>query len=544
MNEIKSTFYHFQPLHLETNLFIQLFFTNFKKDNLKTLSTKIYPKWIESYMKVNMGLYNTKINLNLNIDNSHFIELKKFFNKNKFNNIDLSNYCDEENFSIYLLYDFNLKYFILGYEISFKYPKEITNIIFNPSNDFYNYIRNITVEDGTNNKISSWFILLKKSIYKTISNMCKDVIGFNENSVIIEPNTCNITHVISDIEKKDCKLLMKNLKTINENAERLEFEKENYLKVNNGDLYLFKSRFHTIFINNEKNLYRYIPIQFYMQYMWFYSISLNKLIKELENYGNIKNLSKEQSNSNNYIRSSIIKNIIYIFSYNSNFKTTIENDVSIYLYCEKKWHIEHTLTQLKDTIAYFQEIINKSKVEENKKLLTKIDTLKKINTTLTLSNEIDSLTRAFNRNAFNKDIEKKIEQNSLLGLAFIDVDFFKKINDTYGHPIGDEILKFLVNTIFQSMRNNSIKGKVYRYGGEEFILLIEGIEKLYVLGFLDFLRKEIEETYITIEDKTIKFTISIGVSFLEQNDTIDSLIKRADINVYKAKQNGRNRLEY
>ena len=156
---------------------------------------------------------------------------------------------------------------------------------------------------------------------------------------------------------------------------------------------------------------------------------------------------------------------------------------------------------------------------------------------------LDNLTQLANRNYIEREIQSRFEEkkrfNMPFGILFIDIDHFKKFNDTYGHDVGDDVLKFIANTFIANARPFDIYG---RWGGEEFIGVIRNINEkdLELMG--DRLRLLIEHSYIIRENKKLYVTISIGGTLVNENDTIDSLIKRADTLLYKSKTAGRNRL--
>lgn len=150
----------------------------------------------------------------------------------------------------------------------------------------------------------------------------------------------------------------------------------------------------------------------------------------------------------------------------------------------------------------------------------------------------DKLTNAFNREYFEQNYKRLIyeyeKENSHLALALLDIDHFKKVNDTYGHDVGDQALIHFVKTIHKFSRENDI---LIRWGGEEFILVLkinslENLEKA-----LNHIRKVIEiQNFPTIGQKTC----SIGGTIYKKSETIETTIKRADEAVYEAKSNGRN----
>jgi len=122
----------------------------------------------------------------------------------------------------------------------------------------------------------------------------------------------------------------------------------------------------------------------------------------------------------------------------------------------------------------------------------------------------------------------------------LDIDFFKSINDTHGHAIGDKVLKTMANIIKKQLREYDIAS---RYGGEEFCILLPQtkIEEASIVA--QRLRAAVESTQINIdEDKNINITISIGLSQLREKDKAEDLYKRADKALYDAKNRGRNRV--
>ncbi|MDO9068335.1 MAG: sensor domain-containing diguanylate cyclase [Deltaproteobacteria bacterium] len=156
---------------------------------------------------------------------------------------------------------------------------------------------------------------------------------------------------------------------------------------------------------------------------------------------------------------------------------------------------------------------------------------------------LDRLTQLANRNYIEKEIQSRFEEkkrfNIPFGILFMDIDHFKNVNDSYGHDIGDEVLKFVSNTFVTNSRPFDSYG---RWGGEEFIGIIRNVtcEGLEQIG--NRLRLLVESSYILHENKQLHVTISIGATLVHDDDTIESLVKRADILLYKSKAAGRNRL--
>jgi len=154
----------------------------------------------------------------------------------------------------------------------------------------------------------------------------------------------------------------------------------------------------------------------------------------------------------------------------------------------------------------------------------------------------DHLTRLYNRQKFNYELEKEIKRENRyrhgLCLMMLDIDNFKNINDTYGHDIGDIVLKDISNIIINSIR---VTDYACRWGGEEFMVLLSETTVENGVKISETIRKNIEEyKNSTIPDP---ITVSIGVAQFEiDKDSIDSFIKKVDISMYDAKNSGKNKV--
>lgn len=153
---------------------------------------------------------------------------------------------------------------------------------------------------------------------------------------------------------------------------------------------------------------------------------------------------------------------------------------------------------------------------------------------------VDPLTKALNRNFYNTFAENKKNLTNL-SLQLIDIDHFKKINDTFGHPCGDYVLSELVKVITKEIRKTD---KIVRLGGEEFIILSPNTTSEEGYKMAKRIRKLIEHTEFIYEGEPVPVTVSIG--FANQQEHLDSdvknLLNRADKALYVAKQNGRNQV--
>lgn len=155
----------------------------------------------------------------------------------------------------------------------------------------------------------------------------------------------------------------------------------------------------------------------------------------------------------------------------------------------------------------------------------------------------DALTGALNRNAIIPILEEHIalhRRKAIPGcIALIDIDHFKDVNDNFGHLVGDEVLKQISRHIIQDTRDVD---KLSRYGGEEFLLLMPATHEEEGLIIVERMRETIHQMTFSDSMENHKITVSCGITSIAVNDTIDSLIQRADLALYQAKHLGRNQV--
>ena len=156
----------------------------------------------------------------------------------------------------------------------------------------------------------------------------------------------------------------------------------------------------------------------------------------------------------------------------------------------------------------------------------------------------DQLTGLYNRRFLEETIDKLSAQikrrGSTLGILMIDVDYFKQVNDTYGHDMGDKVLREVANVLVKSVREADM---AIRYGGEEFMVLLIDVQAGKSEEVAEKIRKAMENHTIEAPGVVLKKTISVGVSeFPVDSDRIWQCIKFADVALYKAKEMGRNRV--
>jgi diguanylate cyclase (GGDEF)-like protein len=156
------------------------------------------------------------------------------------------------------------------------------------------------------------------------------------------------------------------------------------------------------------------------------------------------------------------------------------------------------------------------------------------------NSNLDALTKVFNRRALTSYLGNICKKGSLrheLHLLILDIDDFKKVNDTYGHIAGDKILIFVANMLRKTLRDGD---KVFRYGGEEFIIILNRIDTQTTKLIAQRILNIIENNQLFYKGNSLKVTMSIGITKYVSGDTPENIITRADNALYESKHNGKN----
>lgn len=177
-------------------------------------------------------------------------------------------------------------------------------------------------------------------------------------------------------------------------------------------------------------------------------------------------------------------------------------------------------------------------LEATESLLDTQRELMEDNTLLARLASTDSLTGLFNRSHINSELKKEHSRfqrhNQPFGIILLDIDHFKQVNDTYGHDIGDKVLVQLSKLLENAVRNHDYAA---RWGGEEFLIACTAINDNDLYPIAETIRERVFNTDFGLASD---LTISLGCAMIQPNETIDQLVKRADIALYAAKNNGRN----
>lgn len=177
------------------------------------------------------------------------------------------------------------------------------------------------------------------------------------------------------------------------------------------------------------------------------------------------------------------------------------------------------------------------RVNQNLELINLVEEIKQASNT-------DYLTKLYNRRYFfeiaPRNYERYVRSKKAIAVAMMDIDFFKKINDSYGHDAGDLALLAVANLLKNSFRPTDV---LARFGGEEFCVMLLDATVEIAISKLEAIRKEISEMVIEFEDKTFSMTISIGVA-TDYGTNLGSMLKIADERLYLAKTGGRNQVVF
>lgn len=203
---------------------------------------------------------------------------------------------------------------------------------------------------------------------------------------------------------------------------------------------------------------------------------------------------------------------------------------------------EHDCDHLKDLSLLIEAEISRTDIcYAQKKLISDLNNIK-------LSALVDPLTRLWNRKGIENIVSHMVDysntNNSSFGLGIADIDFFKKINDTYGHLVGDKVLQIFSSKLISVCRNSDAVG---RWGGEEFIIVINSTKLTDIKTIAERFRGDVENHAFDVlgsDASPINVTCTIGVSIYnpEQNMTASELVNKADKALYEGKASGRNRV--
>jgi hypothetical protein len=364
------TFYCVQPISIRDEVWLDLFSkrmdVDFIKENFQPNANKV--KWLADFAEIH-SLYQSLIVLDeLNISpgilqdclNVHVVK----------DELRLGGCLDLNKTKAYLTLDLRFAYFILVYEIHFKIPDEFLLFLLQKKYlgdfDFYNVVRNLIVKEHDFSEISTWGGAVRSA---SLSCIQKIVVESTKLDVVISDleitnNSGNITCVVDSncIDDAAYSDVGRGFANANNVAERLQHKSPGELEQEKIDLggnryYLFNGRFHTIFLRSSADLYRYIPIQFHMQYLWFFLVRINVVLEKI-------NLQLTSNSANNkfsklaYTIDDVINKVEIMTLHNENFKCAIERDnKNIYSKIEGNWNLELLLKNSNRYALFFKDYL-------------------------------------------------------------------------------------------------------------------------------------------------------------------------------------------
>lgn len=233
---------------------------------------------------------------------------------------------------------------------------------------------------------------------------------------------------------------------------------------------------------------------------------------------------------------------IYAITNDDNIVKT--NNLEKYIYLKNIAPKEKIINDNENNNIYEYETFNYKENNQNYKVEIYKDITKYKQNDI---NEIDFTTKLLNKQTTFKQLEEYLksinEKPESFTLAMADIDFFKKINDTYGHLAGDEILKQISECLIKNTKGDDIVG---RFGGEEFIILLKNTNLDNSKALLEKIRKDIDDLIVKYNNFIIdNLNISIGAVFNQDNNTdLNNLIEKADKALYNVKESGRNQTKF
>ncbi len=382
MNSVEISFLGVQPLQINYDVYSKILtsktsfsnvnkYINTKNEKISNLEWfKNYNNLYESYhMLREISLPEIEISL-LKKD----LQNQLFYAENANQDIlELSPYLNNDKTKYSLFYDLRFSYFIIVYEIYFIFEKHILENFLNYQNyqektkkkDFYNTIRNLIVYENDQSKIGTWGKNIQQHSIKKAELFLKKIYKLKEKNYINIPhNSCNISCFIIDLHHEN-DLLANKFDMLNNYAERVSTFTKIKKFYNNNIYFAFHGRFHTIYIKRKDHIYRYQPLQFHIQYMWFlleqYNNFMNKINLELMQNDSMKNLYKYAK-----IIHFMINKIELLYLHDNNFKHSIEIDYQmIYKENEKRWALPELLYSTQRYVQFFKDYLDRLFSQKN-----------------------------------------------------------------------------------------------------------------------------------------------------------------------------------
>jgi diguanylate cyclase (GGDEF)-like protein len=250
---------------------------------------------------------------------------------------------------------------------------------------------------------------------------------------------------------------------------------------------------------------------------------------------NAYTLEDTKSTFGNAFKDVATESLSFYENTNTKFEELSNLQISAIEECDQK-HVD--LPAMVETFTDIQSNMTKE-INKANNLISELSSQVK---TLEHKSNIDGLTKVFNRRALDTYLAKVCEKNKLayeLHILMLDLDNFKKLNDNYGHIAGDKTLIFISNILRKTLHKNH---KAFRYGGEEFLVVLNNVNDKECLKIATNILELIRYSNLIYKGDKLNVTVSIGTTKYKNNDTIESLVDRADKALYEAKEAGKDQL--
>ena len=262
-----------------------------------------------------------------------------------------------------------------------------------------------------------------------------------------------------------------------------------------------------------------------------------------DSHGLIQRVNASFTNITGYTAEEVIgknPNILASGKHDKNFYETMWKDIVEKGYWKGELWNKRKFGDIYPELMTITSIKNsEGKVQNYVATFHDITTIKKLEQELESLASTDPLTGTLNRRAFEQKFNEQLNSTrrykQLFGLILFDIDHFKQVNDTYGHDVGDEILKITVQKVNESLRETDV---IARWGGEEFIILLPMNNE----NETSMTAERLRETIMAMNSIPTKITCSFGVTSYQSGDDFDIMLKRADMALYDAKETGRNKV--
>jgi len=300
--------------------------------------------------------------------------------------------------------------------------------------------------------------------------------------------------------------------------------------IDNKSLNSMTKVFKTLYLSNDS----FSKNDLKLNYHFLENIKVKVTKKDESLINNIQIYDKKD----NYIFSIVSKNDRKIV--NNGQKTIVMYNLIISLFL---FVLLYVLFRNQKMLESYNELLELKVDVKTIELSDILKTLKVKNEELDRLANTDSLTNIRNRRSFfiesTKVLQKSILENSELFIVSMDLDYFKKINDTYGHLAGDKVLIEFCDIVNSVIDEDTVFGRI---GGEEFCITFSNMDIKKVVAIVEAIRHKCETTVVEIEDKKINFTVSMGLTERENAINVDDILRNSDSLLYKAKESGRNRM--